>query len=171
MGGQEASENKTRAVNERRLRREVEGTDSQVFHHQGATAPGGFGPGGFGPGGPAARVLQDDGDCVGRLKGEGAGVGGVVGDERGDALEDDPLVGGRPVDEVRAEEESAISRGDGGGQPADVARLRRDAEAEELHRGEGVAHHYGDVEGRATPAVALGQHVRDARAEDADEWT
>ena len=164
MGGQEASENKTRAVNERRLRREVEGTDSQVFHHQGATAPGGFGPGG-----PAARVLQDDGDCVGRLKGEGAGVGGVVGDERGDALEDDPLVGGRPVDEVRAEEESAISRGDGGGQPADVARLRWDAEPEELYRGEGVVHHDGDVEGRATPAVALGQHVREVRAEEADE--
>ena len=58
-------------------------------------------------------MLQDDGDCVGRLKGEGAGVGGVVGDERGDALEDDPLVRGRPVDEVRAEE-PAVSGGDGG---------------------------------------------------------
>ena len=117
MGGQEASENKTRAVNERRLRREVEGTDSQVFHHQGATAPGGFGPGGFGPGGPAARVLQDDGGCVGRLKGEGAGVGGVVGDERGDALEDDPLVRWRQVDEVCAGEEPAFSGGDSGVSP------------------------------------------------------
>ena len=33
----------------------------------------------------------------------GRGVGGVVGDERADALDDDPLVGGRPVDEVREE--------------------------------------------------------------------
>ena len=55
-------------VNERRLRREVEGTNSRVFHHQDATAPAGFGPDG-----PAARGLQDDGDCVGRLEGEGAG--------------------------------------------------------------------------------------------------
>ena len=98
-------------VNERRLRREEGGTDSQVFRHQDATAPAGFGPDG-----PAAWVLQDDGDCVGRLKGEGAGVGGVVGYERGDALEADPLVGGRPVDVVRAEE-PAVSGGDGGGQP------------------------------------------------------
>ena len=75
-------------VNERRLRREEGGTDSQVFRHQDATAPAGFGPDG-----PAARVLQDDGGCVGRVEGDGAGVGGVVGDERGDALEDDPLVG------------------------------------------------------------------------------
>ena len=44
-------------------------------------------------------------------------VGGVVGDERGDALENDPLVGGGgPVDEVRAEE-PAVSRGDGGVRP------------------------------------------------------
>ena len=55
------------------------------------------------------------------------------------------------------------------GQPADVARLRRDAELEELHHPEGVVHHDADVEGRATPADALGQHVRDARAEGADE--
>ena len=68
MGGQEASENKTRAVNEKRLRRDEGGTDSRVFIHQDATAPAGFGPDG-----PAARVLQDDGDCVGRLEGEGAG--------------------------------------------------------------------------------------------------
>ena len=50
-------------VNERRLRREEGGTDSQVFRHQDATAPAG----------PAARVLQDDGGCVGRAEGEGAG--------------------------------------------------------------------------------------------------
>ena len=81
MGGQEASENKTRAVNEKRLRREEGGTDSRVFHHQDATAPGGFGPDG-----PATRVLQDDGDRVGRLEREGVGVGGVVGDERGTHL-------------------------------------------------------------------------------------
>ena len=42
------------------------------------------------------------------------------------------------------------------GQPADVARLRRDAELEELHHPEGVVHHDADVEGRAIPAVALG---------------
>ena len=38
-----------------------------------------------------------------------------------------------------------------------------------LHRREGVVHHDGDVEGRAPAAVALGLHVRDARAEEADE--
>ena len=38
-----------------------------------------------------------------------------------------------------------------------------------LHHPEGVVHHDGDVEGRATPAVALGLHVRDARSEDAGE--
>ena len=68
MEGKEASENKTRAVNEKRLRRDEGGTDSQAFHHQDATAPAGFGPDG-----PAAQGLQDDGDCVGRLEGEGAG--------------------------------------------------------------------------------------------------
>ena len=73
MGGQEASENKTRAVNEKRLRREEEGTNSRAFIHQDATAPAGFGPDD-----PAARVLQDDGDRVGRLGG-GRGVGSVVG--------------------------------------------------------------------------------------------
>ena len=41
--------------------------------------------------------------------------------------------------------------------------------AEELHRGEGVVHHDGDVEGRAAAAVALGQHVLEVRAEDANE--
>ena len=50
-----------------------------------------------------------------------------------------------------------------------VACLRRDGEGEGLHHREGVVHHDGDVEGRATPAVAPGQHVRDARAEEADE--
>ena len=50
-----------------------------------------------------------------------------------------------------------------------VACLRRDGEVEGLHHREGVVHHDGDVEGRATPAVAPGQHVRDARAEEADE--
>ena len=38
-----------------------------------------------------------------------------------------------------------------------------------LHPREGVVHHDGDVEGRVTAAVALGQHVREARAEDADD--
>ena len=47
--------------------------------------------------------------------------------------------------------------------------MRLDAEAEELHCPDGVVHHDGDVEGRATPAVALGQHVREVRAEEADE--
>ena len=75
------------------------------------------------------------------------------------------------VRSMRPAQKNPRFRAETGGQPADVARLRRDAEMEELHRGEGVVHHDGDVEGRATPAVALGQHVRDARAEDADEWT
>ena len=72
---------------------------------------------------------------------------------------------------MRSAQKNPRFRAETGGQPADVARLRRDAEMEELHRGEGVVHHDGDVEGRATPAVALGQRVRDARADDADEWT
>ena len=55
-------------VDERRLRREEEGTDSQAFPRQDATAPAGFGPDG-----PVARVLQDDGARVGRLEVEGAG--------------------------------------------------------------------------------------------------
>ena len=38
-----------------------------------------------------------------------------------------------------------------------------------LHHCEGVVHHDGDVERRATPAVALGLRVRDARAEEADD--
>ena len=45
---------------------------------------------------------------------------------------DDPLVRGRPIDEGRAEEEPAVSGGDGR-VSTDVARLRRDAEGEELH--------------------------------------
>ena len=55
-------------VNERRLQPEDGGTDSRAFHHQDATAPGGFGPDG-----PAARVLPDDGGRVGRVEGDGAG--------------------------------------------------------------------------------------------------
>ena len=84
----------------------------------------------------------------------GRGVGGVVGDERGDALEDDPLAGasGRCGPRRRTRGCGRRRRR----QPADVARLRRDAEVEELHHPEGVVHHDGDVEGRATPAVALG---------------
>ena len=59
-------------------------------------------------------IVGDVGECVVEEEGDvrrvGRGdapttlvwrVGGVVGDERGDALEDDPLAGGRPVDEVR----------------------------------------------------------------------
>ena len=45
-------------------------------------------PGGVGPDGPASRVLPDDSDRDDGLEGETAGVGGVVGDERGDAHED-----------------------------------------------------------------------------------
>ena len=74
-----------------------------------------------------------------------------------------------PVDVVHAEEEPVVSGGDGGGQPADVARLRRDAEVEVLHHPKNVVHHDCDVERRATADVALGLHVRDERAEDADE--
>ena len=55
------------AVNERR-RQGVEGTDRRVFHHQDAIAPAGFGPDR-----PAARGIQDDGDCVGRLEGRAWG--------------------------------------------------------------------------------------------------
>ena len=45
-------------------------------------------PGGVGPDGPASRVLPDDSDRDDGLEGDAAGVGGVVGDERGDAHED-----------------------------------------------------------------------------------
>ena len=82
-------------------------------------------------------------------------VGIVVGDERADALEDDPLVRGRPAGEVRAGE-PGVSGGDSGGQPG-CARRRRDAEVEVLHHREGVVLHDADVEGRAPAAVALGQ--------------
>ena len=100
----------------------------------------------------------------------GAGVGGVAGDERAEALEDDPLAEERWVDEV-IEEGPAVSGGDGGGQPADVAHLRRDAKVEELHHPEGVVHHDGNVEGQAAAAVALGQHVREACSEEVDQVT
>ena len=81
---------------------------------------------------------------------------------------DNRLVCGRPVDVVRAEE-PAVSGGDSGGQSADVARLRRDAEVEELHHPEGVVLHDSDAKGRAPAAVALGLRVREARAKEADE--
>ena len=91
------------------------------------------------------------GSYVGRLGGRARGRRSRRGRAL-DALEDDPLVGGRPVDVVRAEE-PAVSGGDGGGQPADVARLRRDAEVEFRHC-DGVVHHDAYVEGRATSSVA-----------------
>lgn len=68
-----------------------------------------------------------------------------------------------------AQKKNPRSRAETAGVSPDVARLRRDAEAEELHHRDGVVHHDGDVEGRATAAVAPGQHVGELRAEEADD--
>ena len=70
---------------------------------------------------------------------------------------------------MRSAQKNPRCRTETAGVSPDVARLHRDAEGEVLHHHKGVVHPDGDVEGRATAAVALGLRVRDARAEDADE--
>ena len=70
---------------------------------------------------------------------------------------------------MRSAQKNPRSRAETAGVSADVARLRRDAEVEELHHPEGVVLHDSDAKGRAPAAVALGLRVREARAEEADE--
>ena len=67
-----------------------------------------------------------------------------------------------------AQEKNPRFRAETAGVSPDVARLCRDVEVEAAHHPEGVVLHDGDAEGRAPAAVALGLHVRDARAEGAD---
>ena len=92
--------------------------------------------------------------------GEGAGVGGVVGDERGDALEDDPLVGasGRCGPRRRTSGFAQRQRGSARGCRASASGRRGGGAPSH----EGVVHRDCDVERRAPAAVTLGQRVRDA---------
>ena len=70
---------------------------------------------------------------------------------------------------MRSAKKNPRFRAETAGVSADVARLRRDAEVEELHPHEGVVLHDSDAKGRAPAAVALGLRVREARAKEADE--